>query len=625
MKRDGENRPLSGWAQGSLQRRFALISGLLLLITSVVFLVLVGNAYRNRILASHEHASMSVNLLLQAALENAMIKRDLDGLQDIVARLGAQDGIGGVMIANPEGEVRFSSYPGRLYQPLSDPALAAALTSREQQTGFRTLADGSEVLRSVNPVHNKPECKECHGAAAQNPINGLLVVDYDSSAARRDTRNGVILLSVLGIVVLLTLEGGLWIALKRIVIARVNRLGRATRRIAGGDLAERVDDRGSDEIAGLGADFNDMADRLEETLGALKASEAFLQALIDAVPDGVRVIDPEFRILMANTTYCAQVGARREEVIGTHCYASSHRRSAPCVATLVECPVVRCIRGGETQLKCSHTHIAEGGGKMPVEVIAAPATIKIDGAAVPCVVESIRDLEAQLNISQEQRLSEMGMLAAGVAHEVHNPLSSIALALRAIGAEPEQTERARKYIRIAETEIANCQSITDALLRLAAPSQRPPELVAMRRIIADTISLLSFEADQRGVAVEMEVRGGPRVLAGDSDMRILIFNLLHNAIHAMPHGGTARVLCWAEDGRTVLQVVDSGIGISPRDRENVLMPFWTKRADGTQGRGLGLSIVKNTVDRLGGTIGLESRLDEGTTFTVDLPSADEAT
>ena len=83
---------------------------------------------------------------------------------------------------------------------------------------------------------------------------------------------------------------------------------------------------------------------------------------------------------------------------------------------------------------------------------------------------------------------------------------------------------------------------------------------------------------------------------------------------------------WVDDGRVILQVTDTGVGIAPRDRENILMPFWTKRSDGTRGRGLGLSIVQHVVQAHGGTVSVESRPGEGSTFSIYLPiQADGAT
>ncbi len=603
-----------------LQRRFALISGGLLVVTSLIFLVLVTSLFRDRILKAHERASLSVNLLLQAALENAMVKRDLDGLQDIIARLGAQEGIDGVLIVNPQGEVRFSSHPEQILKPFEDPGFARALSSRQAEAAFRTLANGGEVLRSINPVHNKPVCRECHGDVAQNPVNGLLVVDYVSSDVRREARNGAIVLGLLGVAVLIAIEVGLWFALHRFVLARLGNLRRATRQLAGGDLSTRAQEGGQDEIDALGHDFNVMAGQLERSVSDLKASQGFLQALIDAVPDGVRVIDGDFNTVMVNDAFCKQLGITRDAAVGRPCHAVSHQRAARCVQTLVRCPVAEIIHEGGARLKCDHIHKAQDGADVPVEVYAAPVTLLVDGKEVPCVVESLRDLQAQFNISQEQRLSEMGMIAAGVAHEVNNPLSSIGLALRAIGREPGQSERVRKYLEIARSEIETCKRFSESLLRLAAAPQKNAELVDMGRVLSDTVSLLGFEAQQSGVTLVCDSRERVQVRASDSDMRTLVFNLLLNAIHAMPDGGEAQAQVSAQGDLVVVQIRDTGVGISDRDRDKILLPFWTKRADGSRGRGLGLSICSSIVDRLGGRMTFESELGRGTTFRVELPS-----
>lgn len=607
-----------------LQRRFALIAGLLLIALSLVFLVIVTSLYRGRILEAHERASLSVNHLLQAALENAMVKRDLDGLQDIVTRLGAQAGIEGVRILHPSGEIRFSSYPDQLYTPFKDPSLEAALTSKAAQAGFRTLAGGREVLRSINPVQNKEICTQCHGAIGDNPINGLLVVDYISTDVRKAARDGAILLGLLGVGVLIAIEAGLWFALRRFVLDRLDHLRQATRALADGDFSAIAQDGGQDEIDALARDFNSMAGQLNRSVENLRASRGFLQSLIDAIPDGVRVIDGQFNTLMVNNAYCRQIGSARDQMVGQPCYASSHHRADPCVPTLVRCPVVEIIHGDGDRLKCSHRFKSHDGHDLPVEIFAAPVMLQIDGRDVPCIVESVRDLQAQLSISQEQRLAEMGMLAAGVAHEVNNPLTSVGLALRAIGREPGQSEKVQKYLKIAETEVENCRRFSESLLRLAASPQQVAELVDMGRVVTDTVALLGFQAEQNCVKLQVDAQKGAVLRATDSDMRTLVFNLLLNAIHAMPQGGSATVSVAVVETGVQLIVADTGIGIAREDHNKVLLPFWTKRADGTRGRGLGLSICSGIVERLGGQIRFDSEPGAGTRFQVTLPLAERA-
>lgn len=612
---------LPGWAGRRLQRQFALIAALLILVSSAVLLFVVIREYRASIFRAHEAASMSVNLLLQSSLENAMIKRDLDGLQQIVARLGAQEGVTGVMIANPGGEVRFSSYPGMTGRAVEDAQFGLARTTIEAQTGLRQLSDGREVLRSINPVRNQPQCETCHRAVAENPVNGLLIVDYDSSNVSQLAWRGAFVLVALGIGVLALLEAGLWLALRRIVLDRINRLLAATRQIAAGALSVRTETAGQDEIAELGQSFDAMAGELEHKVEELRASRNLLQSLIDAIPDGVRVIGPDFRIILANRPYREQVGT--EDPAGQFCYSSSHRRDAPCIPTLVRCPVVDILEGGKHTMTCSHVHKDAERADVSVEVSAASVTVILDGQETVCVVEAIRDLETNLSISHKQRLAEMGMLAAGVAHEVYNPLASISLALRAVKSQAGLSDQSRRYIDVAEAEIANCKAITDSLLRLSAPPNETAELIDLTNLIDDTLSLLRLEADQHDVAVTREIAGHPRVVAKDSDIRILIFNLSLNAIHAMPMGGRLRVRTRTEDDKVLLEVEDTGVGISERDKPRILLPFWSRRADGTQGRGLGLAICATIVRELGGHIDFDSQPGQGTTFRITLPDGGE--
>lgn len=613
------------WRAASLQRKFFVVAGALMVVTSALFLLLVATLYRGQILAANERASLTVNRLLQAALENAMVKRDIGGLQQIVEDLGAQEGIAGVMIANPDGEIRFSSYPERLYEKVADPDFAGALESRTQRTGFRTLADGVQVLRSINPVLNQPRCRECHGAAGAHPVNGLLIVDYDSTGVSGAVLRGAGMLGALGLLVLFAVEAGLWAALRRAVLDRLQRLDAALRRIAEGDLSARTDDPGGDEISRLAADFNTTAGRLERAVGDLKASQRQLQALIDAVPDGVRVIDGAFRTRMVNRSFAAQLGLSPAEALARPCHAVSHGRAQPCVATMVRCPVAEILHGGPDHpdhLRTRQRHRRADGAELSVEVSAVPVRLSIDGQEIDCVVESVRDLEAELGVSQEERLSELGLLAAGVAHEVNNPLSSIGLALGAIGREEGLSERARSYLAIAETETVNCLGFTESLLKLAAKPQGGRDLIEVGDVIRGTVALLGFEAERRRAELKAEVTGRPRVLGADANLRMLVFNLVLNAIHAMPAGGSVTIACAAEGPSLRLTVADTGVGIAEADRDKIMLPFWTRRADGTRGRGLGLAVCKSIVDGLGGSIGFESEPGRGTTFTVILPNAD---
>ncbi|MFZ1682290.1 MAG: ATP-binding protein [Rhizobiaceae bacterium] len=609
-----------------LSRKLMLVLFAVLASISLLLLAATIGVYRNRLIAEHARASLEVNHLLQASLENAMLKRDIPGLREIVRQLGGQAGIAGVMIVNPAGEIRFSSDERLLGAAIDDERIAAALASRTPQTAFLAGSGGGELLRSVNPVLNKPQCRECHGDAAASPVNGLLVVDYAAAGIRDEAMRTAAFLGVSGLVVILAGGFGIWLAVNRLVLGRVDRLRSASMKLAGGDLAARVEIGGRDEIDGCAASFNRMAGQMQTMIEQIAAAEGSLQSIIDSIPDGVRVIDSDFVIVKANHAYCRQVGQEMRDVLGQKCHVSSHGRADPCAYTLTTCPVAELRGEGAGSLKFTDTHLAPGAGRVNVEVTAARVEVLTREDVANCVVESIRDLSQDVELSQKHRLSEIGLLATGVAHEIHNPLSSIELALTAIRDSMARSGRASEeqhYIDIARAEIEKCLSVTEGLLRLSEPP-RDPELVDLANAIGDVLSLLSFQLDAGGIVAEIDMDRPLRVLASDSDVRMIAFNLAQNAIHAMPDKGRLRIVGRAEGDMVVLRFIDTGIGIAHEHLDRIFFPFWTRRADGSVGRGLGLSICKAIVERYGGRISVRSTLGQGTEFTVALPSADAA-
>lgn len=429
----------------------------------------------------------------------------------------------------------------------------------------------------------------------------------------------------MGLLVITAVCLGIWFALVRLVINPLGQMEQATQTLAKGQFDRAVFIKGSDEFARLGDSFNLMSGQLRQSLTHLKQSEHFLQALIDAIPDGIRVIDQNFRILKANAAYCAQVGQPLKRVLGSRCISSSHGRDIQCEHTMICCPVVELCERGGNKLTAQDKHINADGETFYVEISSARVDMVIDGKTVPCVVEAIRNLDEQAKISQQQRLSEIGLLAAGVAHEIYNPLSSVDLGLTALQSDLQanETEKTLEYFDIIRNEIQNCIKITDSLLLLSAPSGKAQDLIALDKVVPETLALLRYEAAQTGVTIHHDIPERTRILGSDSDIRMLTVNLAMNAIHAMPDGGELNVSARREGGEIVLMVADQGVGIAPKDLNNIFMPFWSRRADSSTGRGLGLSIVRAILDRDEAKIGVESKLGSGSLFSIRFPDADK--
>lgn len=600
-------------------------------LSSLVFLALIVGTYRARLGSERARASEQISSLLQVSLENAMLKRDLPGLQEIVTRLGLQPGVLSVRIVNPQREVRFASRPTDLHEVLSFADLGCpqcALTGSDglaANAQIITTANGQDALRSVAPISNKDACKECHGAATSHPVNGILVVDHEASGIRAEAMKAALAMSAAGMLVTLLGLGTVWTVVRRQVIEPVTALDAASRALGAGNLETRValpPGRG-DELVELCHSFNRMAEQIEQGVHEVQEKESFLKGLIDTVPDGVRVIDAEFKVVMANAAYARQAGLAEPQAINVPCFAI-HGRDEPCPPTMVTCPFHALKADGET-VKYIHRHVRADGSELHVETTAASLTVHRDGKPSRLIIEAIRDLEQQARYSQEQRLSEIGQLAAGVAHEIYNPLGSVKIGLQALLRSPaaQSEPDVSNYLRVVDSEVDKCIRVTKRLLDLSQVPSQSLQLVSLSTIVPEVVSLLHYEAEIRGVKLELDLGlEDLRVIATDSELRMLVLNLVQNAFHAMPRGGRLRI----EGQHTghddvVLKFSDTGIGIPRDELSRIFDPFYSKRADGVQGTGLGLTICKAIASRYQGSLTAQSEPGKETVFTVRFPCA----
>ena len=607
----------AGTLVAAMLRRLLLVAGG----ASLLFGLLFFGLYRQQLIEERTQAAEQVSRLLRGALENAMLKRDVEGLRDIVNHLGAQPGIAGVMILTPAGEVRFASRPGDLGRHL--PELTAGLVAERLQAEFLER-DGEELLRSFNPVPNQPACVACHGDLQAHPVNGVLVVDLAAGAIREASLRSAGLFAGAGIAVLGLTLALLWWLLRRRVIDPLAALAATADALASGDLGQRAGAGRNDETGRLAASFNRMADRLAGQLQQAAEQRRYLQELLDGLPDGVRVIrQADYQVLAVNAAFARQLGISAPAALGQPCYRLSHGRSVPCPQTLLVCPLVE-LRSPAQSLVCRHRHKAADGREVPVEVHAS--LLEHDAGAL--IVESIVDLSHAVRHSQEQRLSELGLLAAGIAHEIHNPLGSMRLAvdglLRALRQGQAEPQRLSGYLEMMSAEIDRCTGVTQRLLLLSRLPQQQAQRVALHPAVADTVTLLEFDARSHRIEQQLQLAGEAlAVLADDSDLRMLVLNLVQNAHHAMPDGGCLQVSTAAAGKQALIEVRDSGCGIPADVLARIFDPFYSRRADGEGGTGLGLTICKSIVERYGGRIEVASVVGEGTVFRVYLPRAEE--
>jgi len=622
------------WISCSLNRKFIAGTAAGLLLFSVIFLILFIGMYRSQLQLEKLNAADQSNQLLQTSLEAAMLRRDLDMLRTIINQFGKQKGVNSVSIVNRSGTIRFSDNPGHIDSAIDLSCLECEFDPARSTTPFSFFTDnksGQIVLRTIHPVINRPACKECHGGVETNPVNGTLIIDYDASTIQGHAAGTTLALMGAGsIVVFLNLIGGWWF-IHRFILRPLEHLEESTLALAEGNLDARVTIAGNDELARVGIHFNDMAESLQISLREVKRKELFLQALVDAIPDGIRVIDDQHNVLLANKTYCEQLSLTREQALDQTCYKSSHNSQTPCAPTLVGCPLETIAVTGEP-MKALQKHTSPTGKEMAVEIYAAPIKFPDDPIyknSCPMIVESIRDLDKTLQVSHEQKMSQIGRLAAGVAHEIHNPLASVRLALDSVlrtnRKKPGETPtEVWSCMELVDGEINRCIEVTKRLLKLSMFSGVEAQIVPINQSVSETLTLLTWEAAEDGVETVQDLDPTePRLVANESDIRIAILNLVQNAFHAMPNGGRLTVTTRKERGQVVLIVEDNGVGITKEDLPHIFDPFFSRRADNREGTGLGLSITQALIERHGGKISVSSIPGQGSRFTTSFPNPDQ--
>ena len=215
------------------------------------------------------------------------------------------------------------------------------------------------------------------------------------------------------------------------------------------------------------------------------------------------------------------------------------------------------------------------------------------------------------------RLATIGELAAGAAHEIRNPLTSIKSSLQYLESRcREETEKQLLGVALRETD--RIDEILTALLSFSRPSEIHKEPCDLVALLEESVALVSIQARAKGVEVRTSFPAAPvNVDADRSQLKQVFLNVFLNAVQAMDGGGTLDIEdIVLENGKTIVRVSDTGPGISDEDLDKVFDPFFTTKKGGT---GLGLSICYTIVKAHGGEIELRSRLGEGTTVFVTLP------
>lgn len=365
----------------------------------------------------------------------------------------------------------------------------------------------------------------------------------------------------------------------------------------------------------------------------LAQEKGFLETVFNAIQEGIIVTDAKGRITYLNGAACELFGLETSDAIGKRLDErvrgldwQSLTQSAGPISRDMEIfyPANRFINFYIVPLIIeSRDSVAGDGVSGPRSATAATAEQVGHAMILRDITESRRS--AQQTIESE-RLNALTLLAAGVAHEIGNPLNSLHIHLQLMERKVRELNDNSKAelqdsIDVARSEIGRLDSIVTQFLRAIRPSRPQLHPENVNTIVEEAVRFFAPDIQDRDVVVEQELRSDLPLLQIDRDqMKQAFYNVIKNSLEAMKRRGTLRIHTDMDDKHVLISFIDSGGGMSPEDLSRVFEPYFTTKPFGT---GLGLLIVRRIVREHGGELSIESSQGKGLTLTIRLPYIDK--
>ncbi|HEU4588765.1 MAG TPA: ATP-binding protein [Gemmatimonadales bacterium] len=371
----------------------------------------------------------------------------------------------------------------------------------------------------------------------------------------------------------------------------------------------------------------DLAHEVASQAREIDEQRRFISFVIDSLPVGLYVIDREYRVQVWNRRREAGTqGIRRDDVIGRSIFDVLTRQDPAALRDEFE----RVFTTGA--IVQEELEVAVGGETRWYRSTRIPMRLEDDAIThVITVGEDVTEAKrSQAQMLQGEKLAAIGQLAAGVMHEINNPLATIGACVAAmegrLGEMPPPAESSlQEYLKIIDKEVDRCTQIVSGLLDFSRPKSKAKQATELNAVVEDALFLLKHHKRFAQLIVTRELDPRlPPVLGNAAQLVQVLMALMLNAVDAMEAGGRLTLRTGRSRVRpdeVYVEVEDTGVGISRAEQGKIFEPFYTTKPPG-QGTGLGLSICYGIVQEHRGRIEVESQPGQGATFRVVLPTAD---
>jgi two-component system NtrC family sensor kinase len=372
-----------------------------------------------------------------------------------------------------------------------------------------------------------------------------------------------------------------------------------------------------------------LAREVERRTAEAESQRRFTEAIIDSLPVSLYAIDRNYRVVAWNRNReLGGQGIPRRDVLGRNIFEVLTRQPRGRLENEFE----RAFVTGEIE-RIEQEGTGQDG--LPRHWLVSKVPMKIDGTDVSHVITVGEDITARVEanraVARSEKLAAVGRLAAGVVHEINNPLATIAACAEALesrtvegiyGAGADVADL-REYLQLIRDEAFRCKQITNGLLDFSRARAVEHAPVNVSEVVESAARLLGHQKRGVSIKINVELTDNLPLVSGDmGQLQQAVIILAENAIDAMAQGGTLslRTRLDAEtDGAVLVEVSDTGQGIPPEIRERIFDPFFTTKEVG-RGTGLGLAVCYGIVTEHGGRITVESTVGRGSTFHISLPA-----
>ncbi|NWF93919.1 MAG: PAS domain S-box protein [Syntrophaceae bacterium] len=348
----------------------------------------------------------------------------------------------------------------------------------------------------------------------------------------------------------------------------------------------------------------------------------FLESIVEKAGDAISVVDLEGRVLYWNEGAERIYGYRREEVMGERFSDFLYPKDEALRAEeerLMEGLMAR-VKKGEVVPNVEVRRWTKDGREIITSMTLSPlrdSEGRIIGASRICKdITHLKKAEERLILAE--RLSSLGELTAGVAHELRNPLAGIKINTQLLLRRNDLPEMERRLLESSQEGIEKIQKIVDGMLHFAKPKASHFREEQINEVVESSLAILQTKLKKGNISsVFQKGEGLPRVRIDLHQIQQVLINLMLNAIQAMDGGGTLTIRTFSEDGGGVgVEIRDTGVGISKSNLKKIFDPFFTTKSEGT---GLGLSISLKILNNHGATVDVDSQEGKGSTFTIHFP------